>query len=104
MPNGVICGGAADGSNQEGEMVTCQAITAWPAGSAGAAVGAIAQKARIAASSEPTHARRERDPWVQVMRLSSHPLEVSVAEEPDRNRRFSPSRNMIVGDFGPSRQ
>src|SRR2546425_766548 len=32
MPKGVICGGAVDGSNQVGAMVTGQAITASPAG------------------------------------------------------------------------
>src|SRR5215467_8096115 len=32
MPNGVICGGAVDGSNQLGAMVMGQAITASPAG------------------------------------------------------------------------
>ena len=30
MPNGVICGGAVDGSNQLGEIVTCQAIVTLP--------------------------------------------------------------------------
>src|SRR5206468_13102475 len=32
MPNGVICGGAVEGSNQLGAIVTCQAMTASPAG------------------------------------------------------------------------
>src|SRR5262245_1201909 len=32
MPNGVICGGAVDGSNQLGAIVIGQAITASPAG------------------------------------------------------------------------
>src|SRR5215831_9895743 len=32
MPNGVICGGAVDGSNQLGAMMIGQAITASPAG------------------------------------------------------------------------
>ena len=32
MPNGVICGGALDGSNHAGAMVTCQAMTARPDG------------------------------------------------------------------------
>ena len=34
MPNGVICGGALDGSNQAGEIVTCHAMTARPEGAA----------------------------------------------------------------------
>src|SRR5438093_3898189 len=32
MPNGVICAGAVEGSNQLGAIVTCQAMTASPAG------------------------------------------------------------------------
>src|SRR5581483_8795304 len=38
MPNGVICGGAVDGSNQLGERVTCHAMTARPDGAAAPAV------------------------------------------------------------------
>jgi len=38
MPNGVICGGAVDGSNQLGEIVTCHAMVTRPAGGAAAAV------------------------------------------------------------------
>ncbi len=45
MPNGVICGGAVDGSNQLGEIVTCQAIVTLPDGAASAAVEAIAPRA-----------------------------------------------------------
>jgi hypothetical protein len=30
MPNGVICGGAVDGSNHVGAIVTCHAMTASP--------------------------------------------------------------------------
>src|SRR5215472_710472 len=37
MPNGVICGGAVEGSNQLGEMVTCHAMTAVPLRSGGPA-------------------------------------------------------------------
>jgi hypothetical protein len=32
IPKGVICGGAVDGSNHVGAMVTCQAMMASPAG------------------------------------------------------------------------
>src|SRR5262249_16664959 len=32
MPNGVICGGAVDGSNQLGAIVTCHAMAARPDG------------------------------------------------------------------------
>ncbi len=34
IPKGVICGGAVDGSNQLGAIVTCHAMTASPAGAA----------------------------------------------------------------------
>src|SRR5689334_14398922 len=58
MPKGVICGGAADGSNQLGEIVTCHAITAWPAGSAMAERAATAAQATASAAS----GRRQRRP------------------------------------------
>src|SRR5436190_23792381 len=54
MPNGVICGGAVDGSNQLGESVTCQAILTWPAGGAAAAGETVAASATAAASSRET--------------------------------------------------
>src|SRR5580765_1647140 len=58
MPKGVICGGAVDGSNQLGEIVTCHAITARPDGSAAAGRAAkAAQAINIAASG-----RRQRRP------------------------------------------
>src|SRR5262245_7729247 len=37
MPNGVIWGGAVEGSNQLGAMVTCQAMAASPAAGAASA-------------------------------------------------------------------
>ena len=37
MPKGVICGGAVDGSNQVGAIVTCQATITSPAGAVWAA-------------------------------------------------------------------
>ncbi|MFL5269597.1 MAG: hypothetical protein ACJ8AH_23910 [Stellaceae bacterium] len=61
MPNGVICGGAADGSNQAGEIVTCQAITTRPDG-AGPAASAAASKIRTAAVIDPIHPKRESKP------------------------------------------
>jgi hypothetical protein len=42
MPNGVICGGALDGSNQAGAIVTCHAITTRPEGAGAAADGTAA--------------------------------------------------------------
>src|SRR4029453_3591594 len=50
MPNGGICGGAVDGSNQLGEIVTCQAIVTRPDGAATAAVEAIAPRVATATS------------------------------------------------------
>src|SRR5438105_5777698 len=50
MPNGVICGGAVDGSNQVGAMVTCHAITTSPAGVCWAMAGAAAPKISAAAT------------------------------------------------------
>jgi hypothetical protein len=55
MPNGVICGGAVDGSNQAGEIVTCQAKTARPAGAASAESAAVSE-AKNAPRREPTKA------------------------------------------------
>ena len=40
MPKGVICGGAVEGSNQLGAIVTCQAMVACPAGAGWAKVAA----------------------------------------------------------------
>src|SRR5439155_11149825 len=56
MPKGVICGGAVDGSNQLGEIVTCQAMTARPDGAGSAACGGAAANTRAAASTEPMSA------------------------------------------------
>ena len=68
MPKGVICGGAVDGSNQLGEMVTCQAITARPDGAASAGVGIAAQRVATAIGSNAANARRKRKAWHEVIR------------------------------------
>src|ERR1700719_4491408 len=61
IPNGVICGGAVKGSNQLGEIVTCQAMTACPDGAGPAAVTErVAPHTRTASTSEPISATRER--------------------------------------------
>src|ERR1700730_15260049 len=54
MPNGVICGGAVDGSNQLGEIVTCQAMTTRPAGAGAAAIERPAPNSTTAVKSEPS--------------------------------------------------
>src|SRR5262245_31937842 len=59
MPKGVICGGAVDGSNQLGEMVTNHAMTARPDGVA-ATVGAAATRKMTDASCKRTSARSTR--------------------------------------------
>src|SRR6185295_10112496 len=68
MPNGVICGGALDGSNHAGEIVTCHAMTARPAGSFAAAVDAAMLKARSAQLTAPTNAGRKRRTRNEIIR------------------------------------
>src|SRR5437660_1315593 len=68
MPNGVICGGALDGSNQAGEIVTCHAMTARPDGSAAEDCGA--PKATSARTSEPSNPSLERRICSGVMKPS----------------------------------
>src|SRR5215470_3653535 len=58
MPNGVIWGGAVDGSNQLGAMVTCQAMVTWPEGCCEAA-GTVATRTATAVRSERTIERRQ---------------------------------------------
>src|SRR5690242_7885073 len=59
MPNGVICGGAVDGSNQVGAIVTCQASITLPDGClALSAASAPPPTASSPASTEPRIARR----------------------------------------------
>src|SRR5215468_11206561 len=60
MPKGVICGGAVDGSNQLGAMVTCQAMTACPDGAGSPACDGASTKIRSAGSSQPIKANRRR--------------------------------------------
>src|SRR6516164_6625363 len=66
MPNGVICGGAVDGSNQLGGMVTCHAMTARPDGAGGPAVARpvprSAPRATTAASNNPARVLCRR--WI----------------------------------------
>src|SRR5260370_1531977 len=62
MPDGVICGGAVDGSNQLGEIVTCHAIVTRPDGGAAAAGETIAPRAATA-----TNSSRQRGTWIDVM-------------------------------------
>jgi hypothetical protein len=51
MPKGVICGGAVEGSNQAGAIVTCQAITALPFGSGPEAAETVPGRSKAAISS-----------------------------------------------------
>src|SRR6267142_1245939 len=55
MPNGVICGGAVDGSNHVGASVTCHAMTASPG--CAAAAGFAASTSRTAVRSAAIRAR-----------------------------------------------
>src|SRR5882672_6090320 len=68
MPKGVICGGAVDGSNQLGEIVTNHAMTARPDGAVAASVEEHAPKAATATSSKRMKARRMRRTWNDVMK------------------------------------
>src|SRR5260221_7054934 len=55
MPKGVIWGGAVEGSNQAGEIVTCKACTICPVGAGpSAALTEIVAKPISAAVNEPT--------------------------------------------------
>src|SRR5580704_4842617 len=67
MPNGVICGGAVDGSNQLGAIVTCHAMTARPDGVGAAAVARVAPSATAATRSRWVNARRTRRTRNDVM-------------------------------------
>src|SRR6266508_3996265 len=80
-PNGVIWGGAVDGSNQVGAMVTWKAITACPAG--WAAAGTAAARASAAAISGRTSGRRRVDPVVRGMAA----LRARASYHPDRGYR-----------------
>src|SRR5436190_491883 len=69
MPNGVICGGAVDGSNQLGEIVTCQAMTTRPAGAdAAATTDGLPPDSATATKSAP-NARRNRPRSSMLMTL-----------------------------------
>jgi hypothetical protein len=68
MPKGVICGGAVDGSNQLGEIVTNHAMTARPDGSAAVTVEGVALRPATATSSKRVKAKRKRRIWDDVMR------------------------------------
>src|SRR5688572_32775648 len=65
MPNGVICGGALEGSNHAGEIVTCHAMTALPAGSFPKDAGAA--RATSAKLSAPTNAGQRRRIWNEII-------------------------------------
>src|SRR6516165_2815288 len=76
MPKGVICGGAVDGSNQLGAIVTCQAMTARPDGAGSAARGGVVGNTRATASSKPMNARRERSARNRIITSSLDNLDL----------------------------
>src|SRR4029453_7378440 len=59
VPKGVIWGGAVDGSNQVGAIVTCQAMITSPAGDAWPFASWIAPDVRTRTVSNTAKARRE---------------------------------------------
>jgi len=67
MPKGVISGGALEGSNQLGEIVTCHAMIAFAAGVDAPAIAEVAPKS-IAPNREPISATRER--WNEIIGFS----------------------------------
>src|SRR5262244_2570478 len=62
MPNGVICGGAVDGSNQLGASVTCHAITASPGWAAPAGFTASASSSAVTSEAIRSRWRLIRSP------------------------------------------
>src|ERR1700687_5271446 len=70
MPNGVICAGAVEGSNQEGAIVTCHAMTARPAGAGPSAAEAAPAETRLPTNRESMNAKPQRRPCNRVMRPS----------------------------------
>src|SRR5215475_14500665 len=83
MPNGVICGGAVDGSNQLGEIVTCQAMTARPAGVGAAAIDGLAPNRAMAVKRQPI-ARRDCRCTENIIRHYSQFSLHSTRQRPDR--------------------
>src|SRR5262249_18449948 len=78
MPNGVICGGAVDGSNQLGEIVTCQASVARPAG--GPAAAAVAVATRVVAARGGGRTRRKRTNRYDDMMTLQAPTQTNKLE------------------------
>jgi len=100
MPKGVICGGAVDGSNQLGAIVTCQAMTARPAGAGSAAGDRVAANARTAATSGPIrvgHRRRSSNEIIGASLKARHNVDLgtfipAIREGPrEKSMPFSPS-------------
>src|ERR1041385_1382250 len=77
MPNGVICGGGVDGSNQLGAIVTWHAMAARPGGAGLPASARLAESATTAPSSRHAKARIRHD---RMMSSSSVLLESHLFE------------------------
>src|SRR3954447_22833407 len=69
MPKGVICGGAVDGSNQLGAIVTCHAMTARPDG---ARCSAAVAATEVPNSNARDNARRKRQACSDITFPSQH--------------------------------
>src|SRR5512144_2055010 len=91
MPNGVICGGAVDGSNHVGAIVTCHAITASPEGVTWARAMAAMPIANSAAAARARWRRYRRSgdrvsvmisPWLLgSARCADNAMEAAVRQE-----------------------
>src|SRR5215470_11860729 len=97
MPNGVICGGAVDGSNQLGAMVMGQAITASPAG----AISPIASRDPPSVSATSTRSRQIRlaSPPFTVVAIRFTPSAARATASPIRQML---GRNWLAGVYQTS--
>src|SRR5262245_10624011 len=98
MPNGVICGGAVDGSNQLGAIVACHAMTARPDGAGSAAPTQIAPSTVVAADSKKEIARYDGN------HLMSAPLPSAEHGSKTTDVSRGPMLHVVSGQAQDSRQ
>src|SRR5262249_40160445 len=108
MPNGVICGGAVEGSNQLGEIVTCHAMTRRPDGAGSAAIaGAAAKRSPAATVTEWAQPRRNFAPSNAIIRLPPVPkvllLECDFPPIPSNKLHNPRTSRSLSSKFGDAR-